>query len=204
MRNAKETRAGNKGVEGMGAWKYALGAVGAVFAFRAVVVLYLAATDYDGMSAVLTCALTNFPFGLLRSFRMLIMIPFRCTSETPYDYGDCRLEGGGGGARLKQAAAAPAPPRRLTRRHVALIAPRGTPSDARLKEDVREVFRTKEGIPVYIFRYKQGKGPSGVWQGVLAQDLLTLGHDSAVSKGEDGYYRVDYETLGVSFTRVAE
>lgn len=44
----------------------------------------------------------------------------------------------------------------------------GVFSDRRLKEDVREVGKTKEGLPIYTYRYK---GDPQVHMGVMAQEV---------------------------------
>lgn len=68
-------------------------------------------------------------------------------------------------------------------------------SDERLKTDVQYYRTLDNGLKVYGYRYK---GDDRVFLGVMAKDLLKdrkFAH--AVSKGKDGYYRVDYSKLGV-------
>lgn len=75
-----------------------------------------------------------------------------------------------------------------------------TVSDIRLKRDIRPVERLDNGLTLYRFRY--------LWSdeemvGVMAQDVLERSPGSVVL-GEDGYYRVDYGSLGlrcVSYAR---
>jgi hypothetical protein len=71
-------------------------------------------------------------------------------------------------------------------------------SDVRLKEDVRQVGFTAHGLPYYSFRYIDRPG---VYEGVMAQDVLGVMPD-AVLLGDDGYLRVNYEKLGVTFRRI--
>ena len=71
-------------------------------------------------------------------------------------------------------------------------------SDARLKEEIQRVGTTAAGLPLYRFRYR---GRPGLYEGVMAQDLLSTRPD-AVAVGADGYYRVDYAKLGVEFRRL--
>jgi hypothetical protein len=71
-------------------------------------------------------------------------------------------------------------------------------SDSRLKEDIRQIGETPSGIPLYHFRYR---GEEGLYEGVMAQDLLIRRPD-AVVVGADGYYRVDYDKLGVEFKKL--
>lgn len=66
-------------------------------------------------------------------------------------------------------------------------------SDIRLKENIIKTGVSKSGIPIYTFSYKND---SKVWSGAMAQDLLGLGFDDAVSK-RDGYYAVDYSLIDV-------
>ncbi len=72
------------------------------------------------------------------------------------------------------------------------------PSDLRLKTDIRQVGTAAHGLPLYTFRYL---GETGLYEGVMAQDVLSV-MPKAVSVGEDGYYRVDYELLGIPFRRL--
>ncbi|HKX08001.1 MAG TPA: tail fiber domain-containing protein [Stellaceae bacterium] len=72
------------------------------------------------------------------------------------------------------------------------------PSDLRLKTDVTRIGTAAHGLPLYTFRYV---GETDLYEGVMAQDVLHV-MPSAVSVAEDGYYRVDYEQLGIPFRRV--
>lgn len=87
-------------------------------------------------------------------------------------------------------------PTLVTRERLAQIAavPAGsnvTPSDRRLKDDIRLVGRTFDGLNVYAFRYK--RDPL-VRMGVMAQEVLRV-HPEAVSE-IDGYLAVDYRRIG--------
>jgi hypothetical protein len=73
------------------------------------------------------------------------------------------------------------------------------PSDRRLKEDIHCVGVTAHELPLYTFRYR---GREGVYEGVMAQEVLAK-LPGAVSTGEDGFYRVDYDMLGVKFRRLS-
>lgn len=72
-------------------------------------------------------------------------------------------------------------------------------SDVRLKEDVRCIGTTVFGLPLYQFKYI---GAPETYEGVMAQDVLQV-MPSAVSRGADGYYRVNYGALGTSMRRVS-
>ena len=71
--------------------------------------------------------------------------------------------------------------------------PPPVPSDIRLKTDIRQVEITAHNLPLYAFRYI---GKDDQYEGVMAQDVIKV-MPAAVSVGEDGYYRVDYEMLGI-------
>ena len=72
------------------------------------------------------------------------------------------------------------------------------PSDLRLKTDITRIGTAAHGLPLYTFRYI---GETDLYEGVMAQDVLHV-MPSAVSVAEDGYYRVDYEQLGIPFRRL--
>ena len=71
--------------------------------------------------------------------------------------------------------------------------PPPTPSDIRLKTDIRQVGTTVRNLPLYAFRYI---GNADQYEGVMAQDVLKV-VPAAVIVGEDGYYRVNYAMLGI-------
>ena len=71
-------------------------------------------------------------------------------------------------------------------------------SDIRLKTDIRQVGTTAHNLPLYTFRYI---GKDGQYEGVMAQDVLKV-MPIAVSVGEDGYYRVNYQMLGIEMRRL--
>jgi hypothetical protein len=70
-------------------------------------------------------------------------------------------------------------------------------SDIRLKTDICQIGTTKHDLPLYTFRYI---GSDDEYEGVMAQDVLKV-MPTAVSIGEDGYYRVNYKMLGIEFRR---
>lgn len=72
----------------------------------------------------------------------------------------------------------------------------------RLKRDVRYVKTLGNGIRLYTFRYWNDDRQ---FSGVLAQDLL--GDDryrAAVRATPEGYYRVNYQALGLRITGDAD
>ena len=74
----------------------------------------------------------------------------------------------------------------------------GPPSDIRLKTDIHQVGTTAHDLPLYTFRYI---GKEGHYEGVMAQDVIKV-MPIAVSVGEDGYYRVNYDMLGIEMRRL--
>jgi Chaperone of endosialidase len=75
----------------------------------------------------------------------------------------------------------------------------GPPSDIRLKEDVRRVGTTVFGLSLYQFRYR---GKPETYEGVMAHEVLQV-IPRAVSVAADGFYRVNYDALGISMRRVS-
>ena len=71
-------------------------------------------------------------------------------------------------------------------------------SDIRLKTDIRQVGTTAHNLPLYAFSYI---GENDQYEGVMAQDVLKI-MPKAVSVGEDGYYRVSYQMLGIEMRRL--
>ena len=71
-------------------------------------------------------------------------------------------------------------------------------SDLRLKTDIRQIGTAAHGLPLYSFRYV---GEPDRYEGVMAQDVLGV-MPEAVSVAGDGFYRVDYDMLGIPFRRL--
>ena len=69
-----------------------------------------------------------------------------------------------------------------------------TGSDIRLKENIVELGYSPSGIPIYAFNYIGNKKS---WSGTMAQDLIELGREDAVSVMDNGYYAVDYNAIDV-------
>ncbi len=75
----------------------------------------------------------------------------------------------------------------------------GNPSDVRLKYDVHRIGTTVFGLPLYHFKYL---GRPETYEGVMAHEVLQV-MPGAVSRGADGYYRVNYNALGTRMRRVS-
>jgi len=68
-----------------------------------------------------------------------------------------------------------------------------SPSDRRIKRDIKQVGMSKIGLPLYEFRYIFGRKR---YVGVMAQDVLKHTPD-AVVRSLLGYFKVDYRMLGL-------
>jgi hypothetical protein len=71
----------------------------------------------------------------------------------------------------------------------------GRRSDVRLKHDIALLGRLDNGLGFYRFSYN---GEDKAYVGVIAQEVQAVMPD-AVSRGRDGYLRVYYHKLGVTF-----
>lgn len=71
-------------------------------------------------------------------------------------------------------------------------------SDRKLKKNIKHIFDSPSGIPVYNFEYIDSKHGSGVHQGVMSDEVPI----EAVSFNPDGYEMVDYSMIDVEFKKV--
>jgi hypothetical protein len=71
----------------------------------------------------------------------------------------------------------------------------GRRSDIRLKHDIALLGRLDNGLGIYRFSYN---GSNKMYVGVLAQEVVEVRPDAAIL-GRDGYWRVNYEKLGIKF-----
>lgn len=77
----------------------------------------------------------------------------------------------------------------------------GLVSDVRLKKDISPVGCLKSGVILYSYRYL---GDERIFVGVMAQELLAKPEfRHAVVTGADGFYRVNYNALGLEVTNAA-
>ena len=72
-------------------------------------------------------------------------------------------------------------------------------SDRRLKTNICRVGTTVFGLPLYSFSYL---GSERRFTGVMAQDVLAV-RPEAVSRDETGFYRVNYDMLGITMQEAA-
>ena len=75
------------------------------------------------------------------------------------------------------------------------------PSDLRSKENIVHISNSMSGIPIYEFNYI---GEKQTWSGVMAQDLLEIGRQDAVTINEEGYYMVNYSLIDVDMKKVTK
>lgn len=74
-----------------------------------------------------------------------------------------------------------------------------TKSDIRLKKNITKVGRSNKGHNIYTFEYiDKEKFGHGLYKGVMAQEL----ESDSVEMYDDGYYRVNYDTIDVNFERI--
>jgi hypothetical protein len=66
-------------------------------------------------------------------------------------------------------------------------------SDIRLKHDIVQLARLDNGLGIYRYRYN---GNDQVYVGAMAQEVETV-FPQAVTRGPDGYMRVDYDRIGL-------
>lgn len=74
-------------------------------------------------------------------------------------------------------------------------------SDRRLKENIKEVGTSDNGISIYEFDYIDKKHGYGRYRGVMAQEIKQ-DHPDAIITNKDGIMAVDYSLLDVDFTEV--
>jgi len=73
-------------------------------------------------------------------------------------------------------------------------------SDIRLKQNIMLVGSSKSGIPIYNFSYI---GDNTMYQGTMAQDLISMGYDKAITKNSiSGHYMVDYNSIDVDMIKL--
>ena len=77
------------------------------------------------------------------------------------------------------------------------------PSDFRFKNILKKLYTTPEGVNVYSYIYKNFMNMDGIFQGVIAQELVGTKYENALIKYGD-YYYVNYYMLPeeVDFKRI--
>ncbi len=74
------------------------------------------------------------------------------------------------------------------------------PSDVRLKRDIVELGELSNGLRLYRYRYAWS---DTIYVGVMAQQVLAVAPE-VVTRGKDGYLRVDYRRLGLKLLTWAD
>ena len=73
--------------------------------------------------------------------------------------------------------------------------PPTTPSDRRLKNNIKLISKSNSGLNIYSFEYINKNFGEGVYQGVMSDEIPK----EAIIKHKDGFDRVDYSKLDVEF-----
>jgi hypothetical protein len=71
-------------------------------------------------------------------------------------------------------------------------------SDRRLKKNIKLIGKSPKGLKIYAFEYIDKMLGDGVWQGVMSDEIPNY----AVVKHEDGFDRVNYSKLDVTFKQI--
>jgi hypothetical protein len=100
--------------------------------------------------------------------------------------GGMRARGGGGGGGMRARGGGGGG--------------RGRRSDIRLKHDIVLLGHLENGLGFYRFSYN---GSDKAYVGVIAQEVQQVS-PQAVTRGHDGYLRVNYDALGVKFESYRE
>jgi hypothetical protein len=75
----------------------------------------------------------------------------------------------------------------------------GSKSDIQYKENLNLVGVSNSGLNIYTFNYKNEEG---LYQGVIAQELIGTKFEDALSKNSEGLYEVDYSKIDVEFKKL--
>lgn len=75
----------------------------------------------------------------------------------------------------------------------------GGKSDISYKENLKLIGQSPSGINIYEFNYI---GEEGLYQGVIAQELVDTEFKSALSFDENGKYLVNYDKIDVEFKKI--
>ena len=73
-----------------------------------------------------------------------------------------------------------------------------TASDRRLKKNINKIGRSPSGLNIYSFEYISNSYGSGVYQGVMSDEVPL----EAISVNSDGYDMVNYNVLDVDFKQI--
>lgn len=74
----------------------------------------------------------------------------------------------------------------------------GVGSDRKLKKNITKIGESLSGLNIYSFEYIDKKFGEGVFQGAMSDEIPQY----AVSKGNDGFDRVNYSLLDIEFKKI--
>lgn len=74
-------------------------------------------------------------------------------------------------------------------------------SDIRVKKNIARIGSSPSGIPIYAFEYRDGLGPDGRFEGVMAHELVGANADAVVDM-PNGYLGVNYSMIDTDFRQV--
>jgi hypothetical protein len=72
-------------------------------------------------------------------------------------------------------------------------------SDIGYKENINLIGKSNNGLNIYEFNYKN---EDGLYQGVIAQELIGTQFENVLSKNSEGLYEVDYNKIDVEFKKI--
>lgn len=72
-------------------------------------------------------------------------------------------------------------------------------SDINYKENLTLLGVSENGLNIYQFNYKNEEG---LYQGVIAQELIGTNYEDSLFLNEDGFYVVDYNKIDVEFKKL--
>jgi hypothetical protein len=75
----------------------------------------------------------------------------------------------------------------------------GEKSDIAYKENLKLIGKSNSGLNIFQFNYK---GEDGLYEGIIAQDLIGTKYENALSKNKDNLYVVDYNKIDVEFKKI--
>jgi hypothetical protein len=78
-------------------------------------------------------------------------------------------------------------------------APATTPSDRRMKKNIKLIGKSNSGLNIYAFEYINKMLGEGIFQGVMSDEIP----QEAVVNHIDGYDRVNYSKIDVEFKRIS-
>jgi hypothetical protein len=77
----------------------------------------------------------------------------------------------------------------------------GSRSDKRLKNIIKLVGKSENGINIYQFTYKFNT--KVIYQGIIAQELIGTIFEDALIEDKNGFYSVDYSKIDVDFKKIS-